>query len=281
MSITDYGRGAACVRFPFLKDDIHGAAHDRAFVVAGAMKADLIDDIRQAVDKAIAKGAGFKAFQKDFAALVKKHGWHDYTGDFEWRTRIIYQTNMRTSYSAGRWAQMTSPDAVKAFPFWRYKHSDSVEHPRPLHVSWDGLTLRWDDPWIKTHYTPNGYGCRCKWVPVPAHKVPNGPDKAPDNGTYEWTDGAGNVHDVPLGVDPGWGYAPGASVADDVRRLVEKKVAKLPKDLGEAFGRDAEEILGRKFTGLPPDKFPEMPRVRHGGQTRINCPTNHSIGPRT
>ena len=34
-------------------DDILGAAHDRSFVVAGAMQADLLADLRTAVTKAV------------------------------------------------------------------------------------------------------------------------------------------------------------------------------------------------------------------------------------
>ena len=49
-------------------DDIASAAHDRAFVVAGAAKADLLADLHQAVIKA-AEGGGLPAFRKDFKAL--------------------------------------------------------------------------------------------------------------------------------------------------------------------------------------------------------------------
>ena len=34
-------------------DDIQKAAHDRAFIVAGAMKADLVEDLRESIDKAM------------------------------------------------------------------------------------------------------------------------------------------------------------------------------------------------------------------------------------
>ena len=39
-------------------DDIKKAAHDRAFIVAGVMKADLLSDLNGAVDNAIAGGGG-------------------------------------------------------------------------------------------------------------------------------------------------------------------------------------------------------------------------------
>jgi hypothetical protein len=92
-------------------DDIRQAAHDRAFIVAGATKADLLDDLCRAVDKAIATGTTLATFRKDFRAIVGQHGWQGWTGEgtpggFAWRTRVIYETNLRASYAAGRWAQL-------------------------------------------------------------------------------------------------------------------------------------------------------------------------------
>lgn len=113
--------------------DIQRAAHDRAFVVAGATKADLLHDLRKAVDKAV-QGGSIGEFRKNFAEIVAKHGWTGWTGEGTkageaWRTRVIYQTNLMTSYAAGRRAQLLDPDLVKRRPFWRYVHNDSVTHP--------------------------------------------------------------------------------------------------------------------------------------------------------
>ena len=140
-------------------DDIWKSAHDRAFMVAGAAKADLLADLAAAVDKAIAEGETLDAFRKRFAAIVQKHGWHGWTGEETeagraWRTRIIYQTNLATSYAAGRLAQLK--DA--GFRYWVYRHSGS-EHPRLQHLAWDGLTLPADHPFWQTHYPPSGWNC--------------------------------------------------------------------------------------------------------------------------
>lgn len=43
-----------------------------------------------------------------------------------------------------------------------------------------------------------------------------GPDTAPDDGTYEWTDRQGKTHDVPVGIDPGWDYNCGKAAYDAI-----------------------------------------------------------------
>ncbi len=160
--------------------DIQRAAHDRAFVVAGAMAADLLDDLRGAVDKAIAGESTLADFRRDFLATIEKHGWQDFTGDdratqgraggraLAWRTRTIYHTNILASRAAGRWQQLHDPALLAERPYWRYVHSDFVSNPRPQHKAWGdaGLTLPHDHPFWKTHFPPNGWGCFPADTPV-------------------------------------------------------------------------------------------------------------------
>ncbi|MCP4527359.1 MAG: hypothetical protein GY833_15805, partial [Aestuariibacter sp.] len=89
-------------------NDIWKEAHNKAFMIAGAQKADLLMDFRTAVEKAVTDGATLYQFQKDFDAIVKNHGW-DYHGSRNWRSRIIYETNVRQAYNAGRERQMADP----------------------------------------------------------------------------------------------------------------------------------------------------------------------------
>ncbi len=62
-------------------DDLTGAAHDRAFVVAGAMQADLLMDLRAAVEKAIEQGTTLETFRQDFKKIVADRGWTGWTGE--------------------------------------------------------------------------------------------------------------------------------------------------------------------------------------------------------
>ena len=52
-------------------NDVWQAGHNNAFMVAGAMKDDLLNDFRKAVDMAIAEGKSLTWFKKEFKNMVK------------------------------------------------------------------------------------------------------------------------------------------------------------------------------------------------------------------
>jgi len=206
-------------------DDLWKEQHAKGFMVAGAMKAELLTDLRAAVDKAIADGATIDDFRKDFDKLVSDHGWQ-YKGARNWRSNIIYDTNIRCAYQAGRYRQMTDPDVTAERPYLEYRHSDSSVNPRPQHVAWDGLILPHDDPWWDTHYPPNGYGCKCKVVTMSRRDLErmgkDGPDQAPEIEYRDWTDRDGKSHQVPMGIDPGWDYNVGQASQHSFKVLADK-----------------------------------------------------------
>jgi uncharacterized protein with gpF-like domain len=136
--------------------DLWEGMHARAFVVAGATKDELLADFRTAVDRAIADGITIADFRRDFDAIVAKHGW-SYKGGRDWRSRVIYDTNIRTAYQSGRYKQQTDPELLAVRPYLQYVHGDSI-HPRELHLSWNGRVLLADHPWWREHYPPNGWG---------------------------------------------------------------------------------------------------------------------------
>lgn len=250
--MADYGSLPFAEQIAFFKEKVHlptehwddllGAAHDRAFVVAGATGADLLADLHEAVRKGIADGTTLAEFRRDFDQIVKARGWTGFTGSdtpegVAWRTRVIYETNLRTSYAAGRWQQIQAVKATR--PYLEYRHSESVLHPRPLHQSWNGLVLAADDPWWQTHYPPNGWGCKCRVFTLSqsdlARLGKTGPDAAPDDGERDWTNKrTGEVTRIPNGLDPGWNYAPGATWHPDLDRYPYA----VARDLVEANLRD-------------------------------------------
>ncbi|MDF7669876.1 PBECR2 nuclease fold domain-containing protein [Orbaceae bacterium ESL0721] len=198
--------------------DIYNNEHDYAFVVAGANRNALLNDFRTAIDKAISQGTTLEEFRRDFAEIVEKHGW-SYNGSFNWRTRVIYETNLNSSYQAGRYQQLR--DAK--FPYMEYLHNDYVEHPRKLHESWDHLVLNFNDPWWNTHFPPNGYGCQCRVRGRTKGDLKrmgkDEPDTAP---TINYIDKVIGVNSdnprivrVPEGIDPSFEHIPGQSRLDN------------------------------------------------------------------
>ncbi len=203
-------------------DDLSGAEHDRGFMVAGAIKAELIADIGQALDGAAADGTGLEAFRKQFRQIVADRGWHGWTGEGTtageaWRTKVIYRTNMATSYSAGRLAQLVDGK----FPFWVYRHGNSRE-PRLQHLAWNGLVLAADDAFWEQHYPPNGWGCSCyvggARSKAAATRLGGDPEK-PFDPSWNTID---PKTDAPVGIGKGWGHAPGGTVTDTVLALRDK-----------------------------------------------------------
>lgn len=194
--------------------DIYTHEHDYAFMVAGANRDAIVADFRTAVEKAIAEGMTLQDFRENhFDRIVARHGW-DYNGGRNWRSKIIHDTNLATSYAAGRWEQL------QGAPYWQYKHADWVQHPREDHLAWDGLVLARDDPWWYTHFPPNGWRCQCSvrglWPRDLQRLGKTGPDTAPDVQWEERTIGQRNPNGprtvrVPAGIDPGFEYAPGRS----------------------------------------------------------------------
>lgn len=218
--------------------DMMREQHDVAFMVAGAAKADLLADLAAAVDIAITKGTGIEAFRKDFDSIVGRHGW-DYRGERNWRTRVIFQTNLTSSYAAGRLKQLRDPDLLRVKPFWMYRHSDGVLNPRPLHVSWNGLVLPADDQWWANHYPPNDFGCQCYVVAVSEQDAARFGGRIASSGPDDGTGPDGR----PNGIGKGWDYMPGATT---VERSIKAKAESLPEELRQDLLADIARVKARR-----------------------------------
>jgi hypothetical protein len=240
--------------------DLDRAAHERAFTVAGALKADLLADLAEAVGRAIEEGRGIEWFRTEFRRIVQERGWYGWTGEGTargeaWRTKVIYRTNVLTSYASGRMAQLREA----GYRFWIYRHGGSIE-PRIQHLGWDGLILEPDHPFWRTHAPPNGWGCKCRirGADTKAGAVRKGgrPGLEPPPG-YNTPDPRTGA---PPGIDKGWDYAVGASVADEVAQIVRRAQARLPAslatDLGDATQAPAAldaAIMERDLATILPD----------------------------
>ncbi|MGK4358465.1 phage head morphogenesis protein [Ectopseudomonas chengduensis] len=244
----DYLR-AKGYRVGFDHRDVFQEEHATAWTVAKAMRLDILEAIRAAVDEAIEGGMTFAAFKRDLQPLLEKLGWwgrgellDPLTGETREvqlgsprRLKTIYDVNLRQAHAAGQWERIER--TTKTHPYLLYSLGPSREH-RPEHVGWAGILLRADDPWWETHFPPNGWGCKC-WVRQVSRReaerlFATGQylSLAPELGEQEYVNQrTGQVVSVPKGVEPGWAYNPGkVSRLARAQQLLEEKEAVIPAE---------------------------------------------------
>lgn len=195
--------------------------HAAAFTVAKAMSLDILQDIRAEVERALSEGTTLRDFQKRLEPVLDDKGWWGRrpttdtttgeTGPAQLgsprRLRTIFDTNLRSAYAAGRWAQIQRVKERR--PYLRYV-SILDGRTRRLHREWHGIVLPVDHPWWHTNYPPNGWHCRCSVQQLSerdlvryGYKV----SQAPGGGSREWVNGrTGESVEVPAGIDPGFGF---------------------------------------------------------------------------
>lgn len=159
--------------FTFNWQQLWQEAHARAFTVADVTRADILRDIRNAIQDALGQGQTQKWFRQQLEPILRRKGWwglkeeiNPDTGEVRQvkmgcpeRLRLIYNQNIQGAYMAGRYKQMKANTAFR--PYWQYickMLPTSRAGHRALHL----LVFPHDDPFWETHYTPNGYGCQCK-----------------------------------------------------------------------------------------------------------------------
>lgn len=211
-------------------NDLVGGAHSKAFTVAGATKTALLKDLYSAIQKAIDSGSNITKFRKEFDDIVSKHGW-SYNGKRGWRTSVIFRTNKRTAYMAGRWSQAWR--LKEARPYLQYL-TVGDERVRESHELHNKKVFRIDDPFWRTHYPPNGWLCRCTVRTLSQDdlddenlSVSEGPRPKP----IERVDPAtGEIMKGHEGIDIGWDHNVGANwLAPDI--LLGRELVSLPSQL--------------------------------------------------
>ncbi len=211
-------------RFHYL--DWHAASHARGFVVAKVMQDDLLRTIRDAVDKAIAEGQTLEQFREGLEPELKRQGWwgrkvmtDPLTGESrnvqlgsERRLRVIFDTNMRTAYAAGRWVRIQRTKA--ALPYLQYIQLQRV-NARDAHKPFHELVIPVDNPFWATHFPPNGFFCACTTMQMSAAVVKRrglAITTDPPMDARDWTNPrTGEVVRVPEGITPGFETNPGAT----------------------------------------------------------------------
>ncbi|HDL8234129.1 TPA: minor capsid protein [Yersinia enterocolitica] len=153
--------------------DVEARAHATAFTVAGVLRQDVLQDIRGGLQSALDNGLTLEQFRRQLTPTLVQKGWladraklvADEDGVLEGkqltprRLRTIFETNMQSSYGAGRYAEQMANAGDR--PYWtRIAVMDM--RTRPTHAALNGLTARFDDPVWQFAYPPDGWGCRCR-----------------------------------------------------------------------------------------------------------------------
>lgn len=253
------------------RDMLH-EEHDRDFTVAKMADLDLLADVRRLVDRGLAEGWTRARFIRDLRPELMRRGWWGQamatdpdTGEEKLvqlgsarRLKTIFDTNLRTSYAAGHWAAIEKN--ARAAPYVMYS-AVLDSRTRPMHRAWNGTVLRWNDPWWQTHTPPNGWNCRCSVIQLSARDLrrlgKDGPDSAPPSNDRDWINPrTGEILRVPAGVDPGWGYAPGASTRAQLLGVARDKAEAAPADLSAAFLSANVQGQFRTWWANPAGEFP-------------------------
>jgi hypothetical protein len=230
--------------------DVWGEEHVAAFTVAKATTLDVLSTFHEAVVKAEAEGVAWGAFKRDLQPALEKLGWWGIreqtdpkTGEKRpvqlgspHRLRVIYRTNLAVAHSAGRWQRIDRTQS--SFPYLEYRLGPSVHH-RPQHAAWAGTVLPVNDPFWQTHFTPNGWGCKC-WVRQLSKADLGGrePDPSPEVKYRAWKNTrTGETLQVPVGIDPGWDYNPGMARMERLRAAVTEKLNTSPAALAAPTAR--------------------------------------------
>lgn len=205
----------------------------RAFWLAGVQSLEMVQAVRDSLDKAIAGDVKFYDWQKEwgprFAALFgqPKPFWLE----------TVWRNAVQSSFNAGRYAQLTDPLIMKLRPYWRF---DAIDDQRttPICNFLDNSVIAADDPWWDTHFPPLHHRCRSLVVSLRLKEALargiTGPPES-DKDEHQVTGGWGNApksgHDAwkPTVRKPG----EKTGLDADLVKTLEAKKPKVEKALGE------------------------------------------------
>jgi len=279
----DYFRGKG-LRTSFHWADMRHEEHDHAFTVAKMMDLDLLREVKQEVDKALAQGQTYRDFEAALKPLLEKRGWwgrqemvDPATGEVvdaqlgsPRRLRTIFRVNLMTAYAAGQWEQIKL--MAGAAPYLEYSAVLDLR-TRPDHRSWDGKVVRIDDPWWETHFPPNGWNCRCTVIQRDDWELKRmgktGPDKPPADPVRPWLNPRTQETEmVPQGIDPGWAYHPGRSRGRTTDEAAQEKTDQTEQEFGLAPGSIPPAVWDPPADPAAVEPAPRTAPVRDGEPTR-------------
>lgn len=283
--------------------DTWAEEHAHAFTVAKAMEMDVLQAIRDDVNRAMRDGVPFEQFRQELTPRLVALGWwgkkpmvDPATGEEKIvqlgsprRLQTIYWANTRSAYAAGQWerAQRTK----RGLPYFVYELGPSEQH-RPHHeaIANRPTVLAVDDPFWDTHYPPNGWGCKCRVRQITQFEADEigAPEGAPEAKLKEFRNKrTGEITMVPEGIDPGWHTNPGKARAKTLvralsQRLEQAPIAEAKKVIADFWESRAPEAYMRmaEQVDLPVAVAPDLAAELGATGTLVSV-SNRAIGAKT
>ncbi len=222
--------------------------HAAMLTVAKSAGFDILTDISDGLVSALKEGKTGREFAAGLKPLLQAKGWwgrrdvvDPQSGEVvsaqlgsPRRLQTIFDVNMRVSYAVGHWSQFERTKATR--PWLRYV-CVLDGRARPEHLKRHNLCLRVDDPYWNRWAPPCGWGCRCTLQSLSDRDVERMRGELkfepPPEIERVWVNPrTGEELDVPVGIDPGWGYNPGK--AGHRALAYAAKLAAAPPELAAA-----------------------------------------------
>lgn len=270
--------------------EVEPEEHAVAFTVAKSAGFDILDDVREELQRAIDGGLTFEQFRKNLKPRLVAKGWwgravvegpdgkQEVQLGSTRRLRTIYRANLRSARAAGQWERIER--TKRALPYLLYQLGPSERH-RPHHESKAGWVLPADDPFWAEWFPPNGWGCKC-WV----RQI--GRAEAERRGIVDQVNiprrdvrnpATGEVRNLPAGLDPAWAGNPGLTRLRNAEAFLEGKLIAASPEAQRVAARDIagswrarrihEEAGPRDLGSVPVAVIGEAAAARLGATTRV------------
>ncbi len=151
-------------------DETRKAVEEKVFAITQDVQMSVVQDVRDALSKALKDGLTFETFQKDIKNTLAKKGW---TGErtvsiggeevqvltTPHRLKTIYRTNIQSALNAGRFERQVANSSDRPFLMLI---DGIIENSRSSHKTQSGsiqpITSKfWKAP--NSWYPPNGFNC--------------------------------------------------------------------------------------------------------------------------
>jgi hypothetical protein len=241
----------------------------RSFFSARVAEAHILEKFRQVSDAYSEGKIGRDEARAILRVFARENGKDDGSASIKnlastARLHLILDQNRAMAKAAGDYARMYKPANLKVFPYVRYVASVGSKNPRDSHQKYNGNIYDKRDPWLKTHWPPWDFGCKCQLENVTAEERDEVAKSKPEKIQAMSPPEAGETVDT----DSGFSFNPEHAFdnAADLGNLTPISRARILDDAEEAV-KDGKlgtcgVIVAPPETGNPPAEIPNIGEVK-------------------